>query len=210
MSFSLFPSFSVQVARLDFIASDKTEEKWDRSNTILKVYYGNGITTGSFTSKSLIEGKPQTLLDYISSLRSPPLAPPPRIAEVVEVQDVPFFAGVGWGGVGAGAWNVNFFRALLIEFDHHVGRTPVKRCWEKELPRMSQRFPKMYNLQTDFTDPVEGGLQPSELWGEMGPDCWSVKEWVVYQDGSGNQRNFLLSDSTQHALNLILRGCADD
>lgn len=58
--------------------------------------------------------------------------------------------------------DVNFFRALLIEFDH-VGRTPVKRRWGKELPRGSGRFPKVHNLQMDFADPLEGSLQPSEL-----------------------------------------------
>lgn len=44
--------FVVQVARLDFIASDKVEEKWDKLSTRLKVYDGTEITTGLYTSKN--------------------------------------------------------------------------------------------------------------------------------------------------------------
>lgn len=61
----------------------------------------------------------------------------------------------------------------------------------------------------DLTDQLQGNLQPSEIWREIGPDGRTVKEWVVHQGGSGNQRNFLLSDSKQPALNLVRRGCAD-
>lgn len=105
-------------------------------------------------AKNPTGGKPQTLRDFICP--PPPLrAPTPRTAEVVEAQHVPFC----WGGVGAGVRNVNFFRALLIEFDHHVGRTPVKRRWGKELPRVSGRFPQ----GAKSANGLERSFQPSEL-----------------------------------------------
>lgn len=57
--------------------------------------------------------------------------------------------------------NANFSRA--VEFDHQVGRTPVKRDSGKELLRESGRCPKVCNLQMNLTDQLQGSLQPQSF-----------------------------------------------